>query len=104
MSASFYLKMATKKNLFHFMNILIIIGSSLTMIDEMRVIACGKVIYGMAIAGMTVLTPNFLNDSVPTEIKGIISAVTGCAVTFGILTPSLFGLWIPDDLTDPKTV
>jgi MFS family permease len=74
------------------------------MIDDMNVITCGKVIYGMAIGGMTVLTPNFINDSVPTEIKAIMCTVTGCTVPFGIFIPSLFGLGIPDDLTEPETV
>ena len=104
MSASFFLKKATKKNLFHFMNILILIGSSLTMIDNMFVITAGKVIYGMAIGGMTILTPNFINDTVPIEIKGIMTTVTGCTVPFGIFFPSIFVIGIPDNLSCEENV
>jgi hypothetical protein len=52
--------------------------------------------------GFTVYVPNFINETVPIELKGVISTIVGTMVPFGIFVPSIFGLAIPDEPSSPE--
>ena len=52
------------------MNIILIVGSGISLIDNMWVIAIGRFIYGFGSNGFTVYAPNYTNEVVPIELKG----------------------------------
>ena len=79
------------------MNGFLIVGSGISLIDNMWVITAGKVLYGIAAGGFTIYAPNYINEIVPTELKGPIACITNGMVAAGILAPFIFGLVIPDD-------
>jgi MFS family permease len=95
--ASSFMKFG-KWNMLMSMNCVLLVGTILSMIDNMHVITLGKFFVGFACGGFTVYCPNFINESVPTEMKGSMGSVTNFMVTFGIFIPALYGLAIPDSL------
>jgi MFS family permease len=97
LSASFFMSKFGKWSLLVSMNCLVIVGSLLTLIDDMYVIFIGKVLFGLAMGGYTVYVPNFMNETVPTETKGPLMAFLNSMVAVGILLPALLGLAIPDE-------
>jgi MFS transporter, SP family, sugar:H+ symporter len=86
-----------KLRLFHIMNLIVILGSLLSLIDNMYVICLGRFLFGVAAGGFTVYSPNYINESVPTELKGPLGAMCQFGFCFGIFLPAILGLAIPDD-------
>ena len=79
------------------MNILLIIGSGLSLVDNMAFICVGKFLYGLSVGGFTVYAPNFINESVPIKHKGPFNSMLNAMIALGLLIPLPFGLWIPND-------
>jgi len=103
LSASFLLGKSGKWNLLMVTNVIAIVGSVLTLYDNMKVICVGKFIFGLAMGGYSVYCPNFLNETVPLEWKGPIWTITNSMVAVGILIPSLFGLYFPENMNQTHT-
>jgi len=97
LSASFFMNKFGKWSLLMAMNVLMVLGSVLTLIDNMYVISVGRTIIGLSMGGFSVYSPNFINDTVPTELKGPLGGFINSGVAIGILIPALLGLWIPDN-------
>jgi MFS family permease len=74
LSAGCFMKYG-KLKMFHIMNFLVIVGSVLSAIDQMYVICIGRFLFGVAAGGMTVYSPNYINETVPTELKGPLGAL-----------------------------
>jgi MFS family permease len=96
LSTGYFMKFG-KLTMFHIMNLLVIIGSSLSLVDNMYVICIARFFFGIAAGGMTVYSPNYINETVPTELKGPLGALCQVGFCFGIFLPSILGLAIPDD-------
>ena len=64
-----------KRTMFLVMNLFVIVGSCLSLIDNMTVICVGKILYGIAAGGMTVYSPNYISEIAPIELKGPCGAV-----------------------------
>jgi MFS family permease len=97
LSASSFMKFG-KWNMLVAMNCVLLVGTVLTMIDNMHFITVGKFFVGFSSGGFTVYCPNFINESVPTEMKGSMGAITNFMVCLGILIPAIYGLAIPDGI------
>jgi MFS family permease len=97
LSAGYFMNKFGKWSLIMSMNVLVILGSALTLIDNMYVICAGRILLGLAMGGFSVYCPNFINDTVPTELKGPLGAFINSGVAIGILIPALLGLAIPDN-------
>jgi MFS family permease len=78
------------------MNIFVVLGSILSIIDNMYVICIGKVLFGIAAGGFGVYCPNYLNEVVPIEWKGPSGTMSSLFLGLGNLIPMLFGLAIPE--------
>jgi len=79
------------------MNIILILGAGLTLIDQIIIIVVGKFLCGYAVGGMSVYCPMTLNELVPIELKGTFCSTTQVFVGLGLLTVALFGLAIPEN-------
>jgi MFS family permease len=97
LAASSFMKYG-KWNMLVAMNCVLTVGTILSLIDNMHVITAGKFFVGVAAGGFTVYCPNFINESVPTEMKGSMGSITNFMVTFGIFIPAIYGLAIPDGI------
>jgi MFS family permease len=93
-----------KWNMILTMNVLLIIGSIITLQENMWVTMAGKFVVGFAIGGIVVYTPAYIYDFVPDELKSQVGAVSNLVITIGIFIPALFGLGIPDPQdVDPES-
>jgi MFS family permease len=95
LSGSFFMRFG-KWTMILVCNMIMIIGSAITLYDNIWVILAGKFIVGLAIGGFTVYCPNFIYEIVPGELKSQVGGICNFIVTFGIFLPALFGLAIPD--------
>ena len=55
----------------------------------------GRFLWGMAAGVYTVLVPKFINETVPSNLKGPFGAMSQFMVTFGIVVPALLALNLP---------
>ena len=85
----------------HITNILVIIGCSLTCIQNEYLILIGRFIFGFAAGAFSVFVPSFINELSPTEMKGSLGSLTQILITLGIFISNLFGLPLPESIKDP---
>jgi predicted MFS family arabinose efflux permease len=95
LSGSSFMRFGKRKMILIY-NMIMIIGSIITLYDNIWVIFAGKFVVGLAIGGYTVYCSNFVYEMVPGELKSQVAGVCNFMVCFGILIPALFGLAIPD--------
>jgi len=95
LSGSFFMRFG-KWNMIMVCNVIMILGSLVTCYDNIWVIFAGKITVGLAVGGYCVYCPNYYFEIAPPEMRGKIGGVSNLIVGFGILTPALFGLGIPD--------
>jgi MFS family permease len=74
----------------------LILGSGLSLVDNLYIISLGRLLYGVAIGIFSVCCPAFMNDLAPTELKGPLASITNIQMGLGMLAPFLFGLAIPE--------
>ena len=86
-SAGFFMQRFRKWNMLVAMNVLLIVGSAISLYDNMYVICLGRFLFGLASGGFTVYAPTFTHESVPTEYKGIFSLLLNAMVALGLLVP-----------------
>jgi MFS family permease len=94
--AGVFMKRNTKRNLILAMNILLLLGTGLSLVDNLYIMTVGKVLYGIGIGGLIVYCPGYMNEMAPVEVKGPFGTITNVAACVGILVPALFALWIPE--------
>ena len=70
------MSIADKRTLLLLANVVMIIGSVLTLIDNIYLISVGKLVFGIAIGQFSVYCPCLMNDLVPPELKGNIACIT----------------------------
>ena len=70
-TSGFLMDKHSKWGLIIAMNICLIMGVSLSLIDDMHFICVGKLLSGYAIGCLTVFCPQVMNELAPTEWKGV---------------------------------
>ena len=78
-------------------NLILAVGIAICMVDNPFVIAFGRFVWGLAAGAQCVLSPLYINEVAPLELKGPLGALSQFMVTLGILVPSLFALYIPQE-------
>ena len=81
---------------FFYGDIIVLIGSGVSMIENMASIWIGRFIYGFSCGIFSVLVPLFINEVAPLELAGSLGAVNQFMVTFGSLVATLVALPVPD--------
>ena len=77
-------------------NLFLVIGVSLTLINQFWVLCLGRFIYGISAGAFSVFCPKYIAETSPVEIKGPAGAFTAISVNFGILIAFCVGLGIGD--------
>jgi len=77
-------------------NGVLILGATLTLVDEFAVLCIGRFIYGLSVGGFSVFCPKYIAETAPIEIKGPAGALTQVCITLGILIAFSVGLGIGD--------
>ena len=77
-------------------NLVLIIGASLTLINEFWVLCLGRFIYGMGVGALSVFCPKYIAETSPIEVKGPAGALTAISIAFGVLVAFCVGLGIGD--------
>jgi MFS family permease len=72
LSGGFFMQRYSKWTMLMSMNGVVIIGSLVSLVDNIYVICLGRFVQGLAMGGFTVYVPNFINETVPIELKGTI--------------------------------
>ena len=78
------------------MDLILILGSGLTLIDHMAVITVGKFLVGITVGGFSVYCPMMLNELVPIELKGPFLSTAQVSIGLGVFAVALLGLAIPE--------
>ena len=81
-------------------NFVLVIGVSLTLINQFWVLCLGRFIYGISIGAFSVFCPKYIAETSPVEIKGPAGALTAVSISFGILIAFCVGLGIGDVNSD----
>ena len=74
------------------MNLIVIIGGLLTLVDNMTIFIIGRALYGIAAGGYSVFCPKFISEVTPSELKGPLGCLSQLGVCFGILVPNALGV------------
>ena len=74
------------------MNLIVIIGGLLTLIDNISIFIVGRALYGIAAGGYSVFCPKYISEVSPSELKGPLGCLTQICVCFGILVPYALGV------------
>lgn len=77
-------------------NLLVIISSSITLVDNIWVILVGRTLFGASAGAFTVYCPKFIAETAPTEYRGPFGTMSQFMCTFGIVIPSALSLIIPN--------
>jgi len=77
-------------------NVIVVIGCSLTLINNLLSLYAGRFLYGIAAGCFSVFCPKYISEVAPKEISGPAGALSQICVTFGILIPFTVGLLIGD--------
>ena len=89
-----------KFKLIHIFNAVLCLGCGLSLADNIVSQSFGSFIMGISIGVYSVLVPQFINETAPSELKGPFGAMSQCMITSGILVQSLVGLLFPYFFTD----
>lgn len=78
-------------------NVVVILGSGITIIQNYPCLVIGRTLYGVAAGAFAVFCPKYIAEVSPTEVKGPAGAITQLSVTFGILISFSLGTLFPID-------
>ena len=81
------------------MDILILIGSGITLILTIPTILIGRLIYGFAAGVLTVSMQKCMCETVPLSLTSIFGAFTGIYINFAGVICLLLGLTLPSDVS-----
>lgn len=59
-----------KKNCLHIANVIVIIGSGLTLVAIKEVMLAGRFIFGFGAGAFSAFVPSFINEITPVELRG----------------------------------
>lgn len=57
-------------------NLFVVIGCSLTLVDNLHSLYIGRFLYGIAAGCFSVFCPKFISETAPTEVKGPAGALS----------------------------
>lgn len=72
-----------------FNTLLCFVGSAFSIIEGVWALCLGRFLCGVSAGYFALVCPKFINETVPTEMKGSMGSMVQLALTFGILIPSL---------------
>lgn len=81
-------------------NVIVIIGSGLTLIQNYPCLLAGRFLYGVASGAFSVFCPKYIAETSPIEVKGVAGSLTQICITFGILVSFTLGLAFPTNSPD----
>lgn len=84
-----------KLRLIHIFNAVLCVGCGFCLVKNIKARSLGSFILGISIGVYSVLVPQFINETAPSELKGPFGAMSQFMITFGILIQSLIGLSFP---------
>jgi MFS family permease len=93
--AGIVLRTLGRRRSFIFYDILVIIGSSLTLFEDEVIMIVGRAITGMVVGGFMTLVPVYVSEFVPYEITGSSGAIYEMHFCIGILISYLLGFGLP---------
>ncbi|TNV79404.1 hypothetical protein FGO68_gene14650 [Halteria grandinella] len=85
-----------KKSCIHATNVLLVIGCSLTLVQNEYWILGGRFLFGLCAGAFSVFVPSFINELAPNELKGSLGSLTQILITLGIFIANAFGLPLPE--------
>lgn len=59
-----------------FTNIVVLVGVSLTLVNEFWVLCIGRFIYGLAVGSFSIFCPKYIAETAPIEVKGPAGALS----------------------------
>ena len=87
-----------KRKVFLICNLLVIAGSVCGALGDgslVYLLYIGRVLFGFASGVLSVIVPQFINETAPNELKGPLGALHQFMVTTGILVPGIMALALP---------
>jgi MFS family permease len=84
-------------------NVIVIVGSGLTLIMNYPMLCLGRFLYGVAAGAFSVFVPKYISETSPVEVKGVAGGITQLTLTFGILVSFSLGTVFTTDSPDKET-
>jgi MFS family permease len=81
----------------HYMNGLVIIGTSISLIRTIPTIIIGRFVSGFAAGVLTTAMTKCIVETLPNEIAGMFGAATAISINFAGVICLVLGLLLPDD-------
>mmetsp|Transcript_115680 Transcript_115680/g.160525 ORF Transcript_115680/g.160525 Transcript_115680/m.160525 type:complete len:114 (+) Transcript_115680:420-761(+) len=86
-----------KRRTMIFNTLLCFVGTAFSVLGSVWSLCLGRFICGVSAGYFALVCPKFINETVPTEMKGSMGSMVQLALTFGILIPSLFVIgYVPE--------
>lgn len=77
------------------LNVIIIAGSSITMIFNFYALLLGRLMLGYGAGAFTVISPLFISETSPEKVAGSMGAINQFMVTAGIMVADILGFIVP---------
>lgn len=77
-------------------NLILILGSGLSLIEGYGWLLVGRFIYGVSIGVFSVFCPKYIGETVPKEVSGPFGTLTQLCIAFGVQVPFTIGLFFKD--------
>jgi len=90
-----FIKKLGKVRLMHIMNMIMLVGIAICMVNTIWVICIGRFIWGITFGCFSVICAKYNNEICPIEYKGPFGAISQLMLTFGVCVPSTMALAIP---------
>jgi SP family sugar:H+ symporter-like MFS transporter len=97
--AGIVLRKLGRRRSFIFYDMLVIIGTILTLIDDEIIMIIGRCVSGMCVGGFMTLVPVYVSEFVPYEITGSSGAIYEMHFCIGIMLSYLLGFGLPQTQT-----
>lgn len=78
------------------MNLFLLVGSGVSLVENYYCFIAGRLIYAVSVGGFSVFCPKYINETSPKEISGPIGTLSQVCITSGILFVFILGLIIGD--------
>jgi len=84
-----------KRRMIGVANIILLIGVSMRMVDNLAVICVGTLFMGIGAGAFTVFCPKYISELAPTELAGPLGTLNQFMLCFGIALPSIMCVPLP---------
>jgi sugar porter (SP) family MFS transporter len=84
-----------RRTTFYITDLLMILGSALMMISDIRCLLAGRLITGIAVGIISSVVPLYISEVSPAEVRGVNLTIPEIIMSLGINTSYFFGFGIP---------